>query len=341
MKYFSIFKILIFILIVQSCNTTKNTSIYWISGQKTECSAGVGKMKCLKIHKGEDLNNPKWENFYANIEGFTFEEGQLQKIEVEEEELDPKNVPADASSIKYTLVKVLEKQQDYQSLLDGTWTPSKINGNPINRKAPLPKLSINLSEKRVSGTDGCNNYSTEVINVDAPNIKLGNIIGTQKMCMDMSVATAYNKALRNIATYKIKAENLHFYNAEGNEVLSFIKNSKSEAHQNLHDIWNVTHINGAVVDKMDSRPSLEINLTEMKIRGNNGCNGYFGEITDASAKSLSFGNIAATKRMCPKMETPNNFDAALSKVHSYEINELKLVLRDKEGKEVLAFLKGD
>ena len=76
-------------------------------------------MPVLNIYKGENLNDPEWENFYANIEGFEFEEGYLQKIEVKEEKLDKSQVPADASTIKYTLVNVLEKQKDLRTELNG------------------------------------------------------------------------------------------------------------------------------------------------------------------------------------------------------------------------------
>lgn len=34
-------------------------------------------MKVLKVHRGENLENSKWENFYAPIISFEFKEGVL------------------------------------------------------------------------------------------------------------------------------------------------------------------------------------------------------------------------------------------------------------------------
>ena len=73
--------------IVSSCTVTEkaasNTNeIWWISGIKTECSGVAEKMNWLNIHKGENTNDPNWENLYSSIEGFEFEEGFLKKIEV-------------------------------------------------------------------------------------------------------------------------------------------------------------------------------------------------------------------------------------------------------------------
>nr|WP_317207113.1 DUF4377 domain-containing protein [Chryseobacterium arthrosphaerae] len=48
-----------------------------------------------------------WENFYSNIEGFTYEPGYEYVLKVKTEKIA--NPPADASSIKYTLVEQVSK----------------------------------------------------------------------------------------------------------------------------------------------------------------------------------------------------------------------------------------
>ena len=78
MKFLAI-TILVFCLsILYSCASVKtNNSIFWVNGYKTEASSGAGKMKVLKVHRGENLENSKWENFYAPIISFEFKEGVL------------------------------------------------------------------------------------------------------------------------------------------------------------------------------------------------------------------------------------------------------------------------
>ncbi|MNC83485.1 hypothetical protein D3C75_1374700 [compost metagenome] len=46
--------------------------------------------------------------FYQQIEGFTFEPGFRYQLEVRTEQLT--DVPADASSVRYQLIKVVSKQ---------------------------------------------------------------------------------------------------------------------------------------------------------------------------------------------------------------------------------------
>ncbi|VEH86397.1 Uncharacterised protein [Neisseria animaloris] len=93
-----------------------SSDIYWVSGTKAECSAGAGKMMCLRVSKHPDLQQADWQYFYAPIKGFVFEEGILKKIEVRKTELVPETLPADASSIRYTLVRELEKRPDNPEL---------------------------------------------------------------------------------------------------------------------------------------------------------------------------------------------------------------------------------
>lgn len=228
MKIKSLFLSLFGLLFTPPCNESIE-KIYWVSGYYVDCDGGAGRMKCLRVHRGEKIENPKWEYFYAPIEGFNMKEGLLQKILVKEERLSPERVPADSSSIKYTQLKVLETRNDQ----------SKIN------------------------------------------------------------------------------------------------------HQRLHDIWNLSHLNGKEIQEFHVRPTMEINLAENKVMGIDGCNQYFGPINQVKDNLIEFGMIGATKKFCPHMEIANQFTKALSGVVRYRLDNLNLYLFDESEKEVLRFLKGD
>ena len=224
MRFFSITIFAFCLIFLNSCAIQKNNNtIFWVSGSKTEASAGAGKMMVLNVHRGENLENPKWENFYAPIEGFQFEEGVLQKIQVKETQLDPAKVPADASSIKYELVKVLEKKKDMQADLNGDWILAQLNGGPINRMVKVPTALIHLSKSKISGFGGCNSYYAEIKSVTDKGIKLGNIIVTTRACLEKNIEYDYEKALGEISTYEVKDGKLFFYNASGKNVLMFIR----------------------------------------------------------------------------------------------------------------------
>lgn len=90
-------------------NSIMNSSIspYWVNSQRVPCT-GVGQQSCLQVKKGNDPEAGKWQNFYASIEGFDYEPGYLYHLRVRESPR-PERVPADASSVIYTLEEVIEK----------------------------------------------------------------------------------------------------------------------------------------------------------------------------------------------------------------------------------------
>lgn len=350
MKISNLIILFLAVALTQSCTGAKggsadsasDTQIYWVSGTKAECDAGAGKMQCLQVHKGADLENADWEYFYTGIEGFNFEEGYLKKIEVKEEKIDPAQMPADASSVKYTMVKELEKKQDYRSLIGGDWILQRLNDKPVAGAPTVPTLQIDLKGKRVSGNNGCNNYSSGIEKLTPNSIELGVVAATKKACKGDNLEARYSKAFNNIDTYQIKGENLIFYGNGGNKLLSFRKEKEGmTANQRLHDIWVVTAIDGKNFDRSQPAARVEINLTEMRVMGNDGCNEYQGKIEKATENALVFGNLAGTKKMCPSMEMSQRFNEAMKKVAGYRVNGLKLMLLNAVGEEVLALRKVD
>lgn len=75
----------------------------FIGPEKVHC-VGVAPIQCMQIK--EKVNAP-WQLFYDQIEGFNFEAGYDYILQVKVEKRE--HVPADASSLKWSLVKVLSK----------------------------------------------------------------------------------------------------------------------------------------------------------------------------------------------------------------------------------------
>ncbi|MFC0605250.1 DUF4377 domain-containing protein [Winogradskyella pulchriflava] len=223
MHLYKTFSILTLIVMMTSCGTTKQTTAtYWVNSAKVDCDAGAGKTTCLQVTTADNHENAEWSNFYAPINGFTFEPGFLQKIEVTETKLDSENVPADASSIQYDLVKVLEKITDPKLAIHDIWVATHINGKEIDR-TKAPNLEINTTEMRVFGSNGCNNYNGQIKTLTSKTIAFGPIASTRKMCLDMAIPDSYDKALYNTSSYKKDDLTLTFYDENGGEVLRFNK----------------------------------------------------------------------------------------------------------------------
>ncbi|SIQ22161.1 protein of unknown function [Chryseobacterium indoltheticum] len=85
-------------------NSTSDNEKTFIVGPETADCTGVAPMKCLQVKEKE---SDTWQNFYTNIEGFTYEPGYEYVLKVRTEKIE--NPPMDASSIKYTLIKQVSK----------------------------------------------------------------------------------------------------------------------------------------------------------------------------------------------------------------------------------------
>ncbi len=226
--------ILSLIIATIALNTCSNTTsekepetIVFINSAKVDCT-GVVAMKCLQIQESETLKPNEWQNFYSTIEGFNYEPGYIYKLSITKEKLDPETVPADASSIKYSLVKVIEKTLDKKMRLNDIWALKAINGEAVDLKAltarqKQPVLEIHLSELKIIGNDGCNAIFGTIETLDENNISFGSIGSTRMACPDMTLPTQYTNALEKTKQYSLKDLHLYLYDSEGNELLKFLK----------------------------------------------------------------------------------------------------------------------
>jgi len=218
---------LISLTIITSCQSMKKTpattSIYWINSLFVDCE-GVAPMKCLQVKKSE---NGTWENFYSKIEGFEFVVGYQYKIEVKEETKDPKMVPADGSSIVYTLVKVIEKQFDNKQNINDIWILEKIGETDFSKASSKrnrrPQLEINLKEMKIFGNDGCNNYSGSITSFDTDELSFGPILSTRMACPDMTTTYEFHKVMEQVQSYKLKGLKLYLLDSNGIVLLKFQK----------------------------------------------------------------------------------------------------------------------
>lgn len=78
--------------------------IVYVGPSKVNC-VGVAPQKCLQIKEGSLDGN--WQNYYSSIAGFDYEPGYTYKLRILEEKVE--NPPADASSLKWTLISIESK----------------------------------------------------------------------------------------------------------------------------------------------------------------------------------------------------------------------------------------
>jgi hypothetical protein len=102
-------KLPVVLLALASLSACKNLTaasggeILYIDSKIVDC-VGVAPRKCLLTRTDE---NADWLFFYDQIEGFEYEAGYRYKLRIVITPVD--NPPADASSLHYKLIEVLEK----------------------------------------------------------------------------------------------------------------------------------------------------------------------------------------------------------------------------------------
>ena len=203
-----------------SCSTSTQ-AVYWVNSSQVESSTGAGKMQCLQVYKGDNLNKAQWEAFCAPIEGFTFEEGYFKKIEVSEKPL--KDVSSGAPNVAYTLVREIEKVKDSRFDLQGEWKLVSMGGMTVTPEAQ-PTLKLNIREMKVNGSDSCNTFMGSIETLTDKELVFGDLASTLMLCAEkMEVADAFGMAMQKVRQYQLKGDQLLLTDEQGGVLLTFAK----------------------------------------------------------------------------------------------------------------------
>lgn len=103
--------------------------------------------------------------------------------------------------------------------------------------------------------------------------------------------------------------------------------------------WVAEDIGGiGVIEKQKS--TLRI-AADGKVSGRGACNGYFGSAT-VDGSSIKFGQMGSTQMACEQaaMDQEHRFHQALERAATFRIEEGKLLVADKDGKDILRFVAG-
>ena len=228
--------------------------------------------------------------------------------------------------------------------LSGEWTIVSVDGEKIDI-AEMPYIGFDMAGKRVYGNSGCNRMSGELdIDTVASAIKLNKVASTRMMCPDMDTETKVLGALANVTGYKGTEEGVALTDAEGKDILSLVKReaAPSVSFDDLAGKWNIVAIDGVGVGQVEEEPFLAFDMSTGRVNGNASCNVINGDFAQEEGvpNSLKFGQMIATMKACPDMETERRILQALDKVRSFGLNpEGAVALLDENGVEVLTLAK--
>lgn len=184
-----------------------------IKENKADCT-GVGPMKC---HLVKYKSSKDWEYFYSGFQNFKYQDGYRYKVQVKRTKL--KNVPADASSYKYEVVKVLSRKKIKAKETDAkaiaflgkhSWKLLSINNQTLNNRTAT--MNFDVKKNSISGNTGCNGYGGLVQFTGKNKIAFSNVVSTQMACLDNDIEGEFLKlvSLKNL-TYDIADQTFNLY----------------------------------------------------------------------------------------------------------------------------------
>ncbi|MGB3701947.1 MAG: META domain-containing protein [Anaerolineales bacterium] len=318
----------------------------YVGPELVDC-VGVAPQKCMQVKE-----NPEDEYilFYDQIEGFEYEEGfEYQLIISEEQVEDP---PADASSIKWTLVSVESKEPVADSdtvQLEGTdWLLNSYLNQEGEMVEPLAGTytSAYFEDGQVNGKASCNGYFGGY-QVEGNSISIGPLASTEMFCGNppgvMDQEFAFLSAMGSAADYAIEGEQLFISDADGATILVF---DVAQAITLPGSLWNVLMYNNgkeAVVSVILSTEITAYFGEDGQLSGNAGCNNYSAAY-EIDGESITIGPAITTRMACgdPEgiMEQETAYLAALEMASSYQFEDQRLILLDSEGRRVVDYLEG-
>jgi heat shock protein HslJ len=121
-----------------------------------------------------------------------------------------------------------------------------------------------------------------------------------------------------------------------------MKLQQSTPQASIHDIYVLEQVAGQNVQgKTQKQSTLEINLTDMRMMGNDGCNDFGGKITKHSTDKMEliFGDINATEMYCDELS--NKVGQSFYEVKKYKREGVLLMLMSESNEELLRYKKVD
>ena len=147
-----------------------------VAASRVPCT-GVAQQLCLQVRES---SSAPWTLLYDAIVGFDYEPGFLYEIRVKVEAVA--NAPADASSLRRTLVALLSKTRVDPALVGPTWRLTALNGSPALDDVRV--TAVFGDDGRVTGSAGCNRYFGGA-RADGAQITVGVLASTRMHCGDV------------------------------------------------------------------------------------------------------------------------------------------------------------
>lgn len=223
------------------------------------------------------------------------------------------------------------------TLTEGRWTIASVGDKQINLEDEQPYVAFD-KDGRFYASDGCNilngNYNMD----PKGNMTFGQVLSTMKYCPDVDFAPAITAIFgdgRTVTTdCRRIGQDTYLYIKDGGRTLATFRRHNMEF---LNGAWTITSAEGKTID--DEEANLFIDIAELKVHGNTGCNYFNGTIyiDPSRSNAIDFSNMGLTRMACPKSDQERAIMVALETATSAIAgkNADTVLLLDAKGKELM------
>lgn len=337
----------------------------YVGPQRAPCT-GVAPMECLQVRESPDA---PYTNFFDEIAGFEFAPGYEYELRVRVDEVE--DPPADASSLRYTLVEVVNRTPVATTPLEGTlWTLAEYTDADGAMQSPLPESEgfILLENGELGGTAGCNSFfgvyvlgtsddttSDDTGDTDPNRLSFGEVGTTLMACEEpfMRQEEAVLNALRATRSYAIEGNSLTLLDADGNALVLLVADGTPASDTSAPDTpaagaieeirWELREyaVDGELQPAVEDADAFVL-LSGGDVVGESGCNRFGGRnVYTLDAENFSFETLEASAAGCiapEDMDQEAALYAGLQAARSYRVENDTLTLLDADGNPALVFV---
>jgi len=325
---------------IRAPSTAVRETTFYVGAELVDC-VGVAPMKCMLVKENPD---DEYQFFYSQIEGFTFEPSYTYELRVRIEPVA--NAPADASSLKYTLLEVASKTpvEEGATLEGPTWQLTAVmdESGALNDTPAGVEATALFEAGWVGGSSGCNRYNASYT-LDGDSLTIMPCPMTMMACPEpqMTVERQFMTALSATTAYQINGNQLILLNADSQTVAAFVV----QVPASLTGVeWVATGYNngrGGVVSILIDTRITALFGEDGRLNGSAGCNNYMTSFT-VDGETISIAPAATTRKMCAEdvMQQERDYLAALLMAETFSIQGDKLELRTADGALVASYHSG-
>lgn len=228
-----------------------------------------------------------------------------------------------------------------EQLSGGQWSITAVGDAAVspNEDDEMPYVNFQPSTGRFYASDGCNIINGDYVMLSDGTMKFSNVLSTMKYCPDVehsaSIAAVLNDGFKVKADCRTLGQETYLYlrTPDGKPALTLRRHNM----EFLNGNWQVTDIDGKSIN--DEECNIFIDIAELKIHGNTGCNFFNGDIyiDPTRSNAIDFSNMGLTRMACNKSEQESAMILALERTATAIAgkNDDSVMFLDAKGKRVM------